>query len=62
MGQQASDTCEVQFDELSVPVENRLGAEGQGYRIALANLEGGRIGIAAQAVGMARAAHEIALA
>ncbi len=56
MGQQASDTCEVQFDELSVPVENRLGAEGQGYRIALANLEGGRIGIAAQAVGMARAA------
>ena len=62
MGQQASDTCEVQFDELSVPAENRLGAEGQGYRIALANLEGGRIGIAAQAVGMARAAHEIALA
>ena len=62
MGQQASDTCEVQFDELSVPVENRLGAEGQGYRIALANLEGGRIGIAAQAVGMARAAFEIALA
>ena len=41
--------------------ENRLGAEGQGYRIALANLEGGRIGIAAQAVGMARAAFEIAL-
>ena len=62
MGQQASDTCEVEFDGCSVPVENRLGAEGQGYRIALANLEGGRIGIAAQAVGMARAAHEIALA
>jgi len=62
MGQQASDTCEVEFDELIVPVENRLGAEGQGYRIALANLEGGRIGIAAQAVGMARAAYEIALA
>ena len=62
MGQQASDTCEVEFDEVAVPAENRLGAEGQGYRIALANLEGGRIGIAAQAVGMARAAHEIALA
>jgi len=62
MGQQASDTCEVQFDELQVPAENRLGAEGQGYRIALANLEGGRIGIAAQAVGMARAALDIALA
>jgi alkylation response protein AidB-like acyl-CoA dehydrogenase len=62
MGQRASDTCEVQFDELSVPAENRLGAEGQGYRIALANLEGGRIGIAAQAVGMARAAHDIAVA
>jgi alkylation response protein AidB-like acyl-CoA dehydrogenase len=55
MGQHASDTCEINFDELSVPEENRLGAEGQGYRIALANLEGGRIGIAAQAVGMARA-------
>ena len=44
-----------------MPIENRLGAEGQGYHIALANLEGGRIGIAAQAVGMARAAYEIAL-
>ncbi|MGO9025991.1 MAG: acyl-CoA dehydrogenase family protein [Beijerinckiaceae bacterium] len=62
MGQQASDTCEIYFEELRVPEENRLGAEGQGYRIALANLEGGRIGIAAQAVGMARAAYEIALA
>jgi butyryl-CoA dehydrogenase len=61
MGQRASDTCEIQFDELVVPEENRLGAEGQGYRIALANLEGGRIGVAAQAVGMARAAYEIAL-
>ncbi len=61
MGQRASDCCEIQFNELVVPEENRLGAEGQGYRIALANLEGGRIGIAAQAVGMARAAYEIAL-
>ncbi|MCF8476385.1 MAG: acyl-CoA dehydrogenase family protein [Pseudolabrys sp.] len=61
MGQHASDTCEIIFNELRVPAESRLGAEGQGYRIALANLEGGRIGIAAQAVGMARAAFEIAL-
>jgi butyryl-CoA dehydrogenase len=62
MGQNASDTCEIHLDRLQVPIKNRLGAEGQGYRIALANLEGGRIGIAAQAVGMARAAYEIALA
>jgi hypothetical protein len=62
MGQQASDTCEIRLEDLCVPEENRLGAEGQGYRIALANLEGGRIGIASQAVGMARAAYEIALA
>lgn len=61
MGQQASDTCEIHLQELRVPKENRLGAEGQGYRIALANLEGGRIGVAAQALGMARAAYEIAL-
>jgi butyryl-CoA dehydrogenase len=61
MGQRASDTCEIQINECAVPEENRLGAEGQGYRIALANLEGGRIGVAAQAVGMARAAYEIAL-
>ena len=62
MGQHASDTCEVCFDDVRVAPHSRLGAEGQGYRIALANLEGGRIGVAAQAVGMARAAHEIALA
>ena len=61
MGQNASDTCEVRFENLRVAEEDRLGAEGQGYHIALANLEGGRIGIAAQAVGMARAAYEIAL-
>ncbi len=61
MGQHASDTCEVRFEDLTVTEENLLGAEGQGYHIALANLEGGRIGIAAQAVGMARAAYEIAL-
>jgi hypothetical protein len=62
MGQNASDTCEIHFDALELPVENRLGDEGQGYHIALSNLEGGRIGIAAQSVGMARAAMEIAIA
>lgn len=61
MGQNASDTCEIILDNLELPAANRLGEEGQGYRIALANLEGGRIGIASQCVGMARAAHEIAL-
>ncbi|MGB9118025.1 acyl-CoA dehydrogenase family protein [Bradyrhizobium sp.] len=61
MGQNASDTCEIHFENLEIPVENRLGEEGEGYRIALANLEGGRIGIAAQSVGMARAAYELAL-
>jgi butyryl-CoA dehydrogenase len=62
MGQHASDTSELIFQDLRIPLHNILGAEGDGYRIALANLEGGRIGIAAQAVGMARAAFEIALA
>jgi alkylation response protein AidB-like acyl-CoA dehydrogenase len=62
MGQNASDTCEIHLDNLEIPAQNRLGEEGQGYRIALSNLEGGRIGIAAQCVGMARAAYEIALA
>lgn len=60
LGQHASDTCQIVFDNVRVPVANRLGAEGEGYKIALANLEGGRIGIAAQAVGMARAAFEVA--
>ena len=62
LGQHSSDTCALAFTDMRVPVENRLGDEGQGYRIALANLEGGRIGIAAQAVGMARGAYEAALA
>ncbi|MEX5364737.1 acyl-CoA dehydrogenase [Pseudomonas guariconensis] len=60
LGQHASDTCQIVFDEVRVPVANRLGEEGEGYKIALANLEGGRIGIASQAVGMARAAFEVA--
>lgn len=61
-GQRASDTAQITFDNCRVPAENRLGPEGAGYRIALANLEAGRIGIAAQAVGMARSAYEAALA
>ncbi|WP_238067500.1 acyl-CoA dehydrogenase [Pseudomonas shirazica] len=60
LGQHASDTCQIVFDNVRVPVANRLGVEGEGYKIALANLEGGRIGIASQAVGMARAAFEVA--
>lgn len=60
LGQHSSDTCALSFTNMRVPVENRLGAEGEGYKIALANLEGGRIGIASQAVGMARAAMEAA--
>lgn len=60
LGQHSSDTCALAFTNMRIPVENRLGEEGQGYRIALANLEGGRIGIAAQSVGMARAAFEAA--
>jgi alkylation response protein AidB-like acyl-CoA dehydrogenase len=62
LGQRASDTAQIAFEDCEVPVENRLGDEGDGYRIALSNLEGGRIGIAAQSVGMARAACEAAIA
>jgi alkylation response protein AidB-like acyl-CoA dehydrogenase len=62
LGQLASDTCSLRFDDLIVEDALRLGAEGQGYRIALSNLEAGRIGIAAQSIGMARAALEIAAA
>ena len=60
LGLHSSDTCQIAFTDMVVPAELRLGEEGQGYRIALANLEGGRIGIAAQAVGMAQAAFEAA--
>lgn len=62
MGLNASDTCEVVFEDMAVPAAALLGSEGQGYRIALGNLEGGRIGIAATAVGMARQALELAVA
>ncbi len=62
LGQGASDTCALRFDDMVVADELVLGEIGRGYGIALANLETGRIGIAAQAVGMAQAALEIAVA
>jgi len=62
MGQHASDTAQILFDNCRVPASNRLGEEGQGLKIALSGLEGGRIGIASQSLGMARAAFEFALA
>ena len=61
MGQRASDTCQIVFEHCSIPAVNLLGDEGQGYKIALGNLEGGRIGIAAQCIGIARAALEAAI-
>ena len=60
-GQHASDTAQILFEGCRVPVANRLGDEGEGYKIALGGLEGGRIGIASQSVGMARSAFEAAL-
>ena len=62
LGQHSSDTAQIVFEECRVPAENLIGEEGMGYKIALSGLEGGRIGIAAQSVGMARAAFEAALA
>ena len=62
LGQTLSDTAQIALEGCEIPAENLLGDEGQGYRIALANLEGGRIGIASQSVGMARAAMEAAIA
>ena len=61
MGQEASDTAELSFDSALVPADHLIGNEGEGYRIALANLEAGRIGIAAQCAGMARAALDEAI-
>lgn len=61
MGQHASDTAQIIFENCRVPLSSILGQEGDGYRIALSNLESGRIGIAAQSVGMARAAFEAAV-
>lgn len=62
MGLNGSNTCELIFDNAEVPASNLLGKEGQGYEIALSNLAGGRIGIGAQALGIATAAYEYALA
>ncbi len=62
LGHRAADTCQIALEDMEIPAENMLGAPGQGYRIALAYLENGRIGVAAQAVGVARAAYEAALA
>ena len=62
MGQHSSDTCQLVFEDVAVPLNLRIGDEGEGYKIALANLEAGRIGVAAQAVGMANTAYEHALA
>ena len=61
MGQHASDTCQIVFENCRVPASALLGKEGEGYKIALSNLEAGRIGIASQAVGMARSAFEAAV-
>ena len=61
LGQHSSDTAQINFDNCRIPAENLIGAEGQGYGIALGGLEGGRIGIAAQSVGMARSAFEFAV-
>jgi butyryl-CoA dehydrogenase len=62
LGQRSSDTAQINLDNCRIPVENLIGVEGEGYRIALSSLEGGRIGIAAQSVGMARSALEVAVA
>ena len=61
LGQHASDTAQILFENCRIPAGNLLGTEGDGYRIALSNLEAGRIGIASQSVGMARAALEAAV-
>jgi alkylation response protein AidB-like acyl-CoA dehydrogenase len=61
LGQNSSDTAQINLENCRIPIENRLGQEGEGYRIALGALEGGRIGIAAQSIGMARSAFDCAL-
>ena len=62
MGIRSSTTAELIFDNVEVPAENLLGEEGQGFKIAMATLDGGRIGVAAQALGIAQGAYENALA
>ncbi len=61
VGQHSSDTAQINFDNCRIPADHLIGEEGEGYRIALSALEGGRIGIAAQSLGMARSAFEVAL-
>ncbi|MDP3375697.1 MAG: acyl-CoA dehydrogenase family protein [Hydrogenophaga sp.] len=61
LGQHSSDTAQINFDHCRIPAENLIGSEGEGYKIALSALEGGRIGIASQAIGMARSAFECAV-
>ncbi len=61
LGQHSSDTAQINFDGCRIPAENLIGEEGEGYKIALSALEGGRIGIAAQSVGMARSALDFAI-
>ena len=61
LGQKSSDTAQLVFEDMKVPAECVLGEVGEGYRLALSNLEAGRIGIAAQSVGMARAALDFAI-
>ncbi|MDM0042880.1 acyl-CoA dehydrogenase family protein [Variovorax dokdonensis] len=61
LGQHSSDTAQINFENCRIPAENLIGAEGEGYKIALGALEGGRIGIAAQSVGMARSAFDVAV-
>jgi alkylation response protein AidB-like acyl-CoA dehydrogenase len=62
LGQHSSDTAQIRFENCRIPADNRIGEEGEGYKIALSALEGGRIGIAAQSVGMARSALDVAIA
>lgn len=61
LGQHSSDTAQINFDGCRIPADHRIGEEGEGYKIALSALEGGRIGIAAQSVGMARSALDFAI-
>jgi alkylation response protein AidB-like acyl-CoA dehydrogenase len=61
LGQHSSDTAQINFDNCRIPADHLIGAEGEGYRIALSALEGGRIGIAAQSIGMARSALDFAI-
>lgn len=62
VGQHSSDTAQINFEDCRVPADNLIGEEGEGYKIALSALEGGRIGIAAQSIGMARSALDVAIA